>query len=601
MFEPPAIFREDSPWEEYTDSQGKKYWHHKITKRAQWDKPDELKTDAEREADGNPWKEHLNDGKKFYHNSKTNQSVWEMPEEYRLYLERVNAAKDPKDVFKQLLLDKGMTVTWTFEQVISETKDDERSKVIKIADRKQVFQDLQNELRRREVEEKRRKQEQLFRAFAELMDTHPGIDEYSSFREATDLAGKDQRWINVPERERRQMWDDYLDDRAKRKKENEKSTRKERMDALMKELENEPRLDVTYAWRQFTREYAESPNFKALAPLDRLQVFQDFIGPLEDAVEKRFKDQKQILSAQSRKARDVFRDVLRRRWAGGEINIATKWADFAQRVKEEAGYKLLAAAAGTTPAELFYDFVDDLERKFREDKRRVKSMMRSLNLKMTSGLAFEPWLTILKQHADFAIIDQSSIQKMFAELQERASRSEEKRRRRYAPAFLDAVKASGVSRESRWEVVRGSIVEQLKKTLGDDASHLTEGDMTLLFNEFKSSTPDSDEEEGMIREDPKDRQRRGRSRSSSRSASESRSKSRSRSRSGSPAPRRSSERSAERASDRYSSSRGKRKRDDRHRDGGDREPGPESRNPKRSKPSDTAHARADVEEGEVVD
>jgi hypothetical protein len=175
---PPA----DSAWEEYEDKEGKKYWHHKITRKAQWDKPDELKTPAEREADAMPWKEFLSEGRKYYFNEKTRISQWDMPEDYRLYLDRLNAAKDPKDVFKQLLLDRGMTVNWTFEQVISETKEDERSKLLKMADRKQIFQDLQQELRRREVEERRRKQEQLFKDFYELMESTPGIDEFSSFR-----------------------------------------------------------------------------------------------------------------------------------------------------------------------------------------------------------------------------------------------------------------------------------------------------------------------------------------------------------------------------------------------------------------------------------
>ena len=173
----------ESPWEEFEDSQGKKYWHNKNTRRTQWEKPEELKTAAEKEADSNPWKEFTSDnGKKYYHNSKTKESRWDMPEEYRQYLRKLEAAKDPKESFKQLMLDRGMTVNWTFEQVLSETKDDERAKSLKISDRKQLFQDLLSELKKREAEEKRRKQEQIAKEFFDLMDSHPNIDDYTSFR-----------------------------------------------------------------------------------------------------------------------------------------------------------------------------------------------------------------------------------------------------------------------------------------------------------------------------------------------------------------------------------------------------------------------------------
>eukprot|EP01122_Echinamoeba_exundans_P009068 TRINITY_DN3122_c0_g1_i1.p1 TRINITY_DN3122_c0_g1~~TRINITY_DN3122_c0_g1_i1.p1 ORF type:complete len:683 (-),score=167.76 TRINITY_DN3122_c0_g1_i1:599-2647(-) len=606
---PPA----DSPWEEYEDKEGKKYWHNKITRKAQWEKPDELKTPAEREADAMPWKEYLSDGRKYYFNEKTRIAQWDMPEDYRLYLDRINAAKDPKDLFKQLLLDRGMTVNWTFEQVISETKDDERSKLMKMADRKQIFQDLQQELRRREVEERRRKQEQLFKDFYELMESTPGIDEFSSFREAADLAGKDQRWINVPERDRRQLWDDYLVEKLRRKKEAEKALRKQSMDELMKDLESDSRLDVNYTWKKFVRDYEHNKHRTALNFLDQLQVFQDFIGPLEDAVEKRYKEKKDHLNFQSRKAREAFRELLKNRWVKGEIQISTKWRDFVQKIRHEEGYKLMTVAAGSTPAELFYDFIDDLEKKFRDDKRRVKSMMKSLNLEMTSSLAFETWLTILKQHDDFAVLDQSNIHLMFTSLQSRAKRSEEKRRQRAAPAFREALKRAAATRESRWEAVRIAVLDNLKAIGVDD--HLTEGDMILLFDEFKASVPDSDDEEGLIKEDEEEAapakerssrsSRRGRSPSSSRSASSSRSRSRSRSRS----PTRSRSPGRRASSDRHS--RGKRRRDDRASGGRDYDAPPtESPSaPKRHKvsessspaPTQSHSVPQDVEEGELVD
>jgi hypothetical protein len=402
----------------------------------------------------------------------------------------------------------------------------------------------------------------------------------------------------------------------RRKKEAEKALRKQSMDQLMKDLEADSRLDVNYTWKKFDHDYQRNQHKSALALPDQLQVFQDFIGPLEDAVEKRYKEKKEHLNFQSRKAREAFREILKNRWLKGEIQITTKWREFVQKIRHEEGYKLMTVAVGSTPAELFYDFIDDLEKKFRDDKRRVKNMMKSLNLEMTSSLAFETWLTILKQHDDFVVLDQANIHLMFSSIQSRAKRSEEKRRQRAAPAFREALKRAAATRDSRWEAIRVTVLDNLK-AIGNE-EHLTEGDMVLMFDEFKASAPDSDEEEGLIKEDEeeaapvKERSsgrstRRGRSRSSSRSASSSRSRSHSRSRTRSRSPGRRSSTGGDRHS------RGKRRRDDRS-SGRDYDapassaPTESPSAPKRQKVSESPSAASapsrapqDVEEGELVD
>ncbi|VDN14303.1 unnamed protein product [Dibothriocephalus latus] len=69
-------------WVEHTSHDGRKYYYNTVTKVTTWEKPDELKTTAERLLALCPWKEHKSDsGKPYYFNTQTKQSVWTKPQE----------------------------------------------------------------------------------------------------------------------------------------------------------------------------------------------------------------------------------------------------------------------------------------------------------------------------------------------------------------------------------------------------------------------------------------------------------------------------------------------------------------------------------------
>jgi hypothetical protein len=57
---------------------------------------------------------------------------------------------DPREQFKLLLADKGMLPSWTWEQAMNATKNDSRWKLLKMSEKKQVFQEYANDLRRDE-------------------------------------------------------------------------------------------------------------------------------------------------------------------------------------------------------------------------------------------------------------------------------------------------------------------------------------------------------------------------------------------------------------------------------------------------------------------
>lgn len=69
-------------WSEHKAPDGKTYYYNSVTKQSVWDKPEELKSTAERLLSVCPWKEYKSDtGKTYYHNITTKESTWNIPPE----------------------------------------------------------------------------------------------------------------------------------------------------------------------------------------------------------------------------------------------------------------------------------------------------------------------------------------------------------------------------------------------------------------------------------------------------------------------------------------------------------------------------------------
>jgi hypothetical protein len=70
----------------------------------------------------------------------------------------------------------------------------------------------------------------------------------------------------------------------------------------------------------------------------------------------------------------------------------------------------------STPAELFYDFIEDLEEKYAKDKKKIKDIMRDNNIKVTQSTTFEEWMAQLNSHEKFTSIEANHLRILFDEV-----------------------------------------------------------------------------------------------------------------------------------------------------------------------------------------
>ncbi len=82
-------------WTEHKAPDGRTYYYNAATRQSVWEKPDELKTEAELMLSKCPWKEYTSEqGKVYFHNTKTKESVWTVPKELQDLKDKIEKEKE---------------------------------------------------------------------------------------------------------------------------------------------------------------------------------------------------------------------------------------------------------------------------------------------------------------------------------------------------------------------------------------------------------------------------------------------------------------------------------------------------------------------------
>lgn len=406
-------------WTEHKDASGQIFYHNRITNESSWEKPNELKSEFEKE-ERTPWKEYLDDqSRKYYVNSITNETTWNMPEEYQLYLKKMEDHRkkleedsetplekmlrtvfpdEPaKNKFARLLaLERHMLSSWTWDQCISATFEDERSKQLKMAERKQVYQQLVQKLKIYEAEEKKRKEIQMVDDFFDMLDSWSEIDKYTTFREVSEKFDLHPAFLALGnnEKERLRLFSDYKLAKERKARAAAKQEQEKRIDDF-KQLMIEAKLSTQTTWKQFVDEFASQPSFQALEAIDRIDAFAHYIGKLERQDDEQLAATRRKNRTISRKAREGFRSLLLERFSAPShstlptvpptqtfLDAHTTWRSFQPLVLNDPRYQAMLTVSGSTPAELFYDYISDLQDRYAKERRKVKNLAKSLGLRV---------------------------------------------------------------------------------------------------------------------------------------------------------------------------------------------------------------------------
>jgi len=430
-----------SAWTEHTHSDGRRYYYNKVTKASSWDKPEALKS-KEEQLNTTSWKEYKTaDGRDYFYNPVTKQSVWEMPPELkRLRQAQQEESEEEKEeekgeeeewktpeerraAFRELLGEKDVKVNMKWEEALKLINEDRRFNALASAgERKQEFAVYITQKKKREKEEEREKKKRAKDDFHEALQKWSELKLTTRYKDAAEEFCDESFFELMEEEDRDELFQDFMDEFEKKAKEDRRSKRKEYVEKVKKSYDEKEDISVTSRWRDVQDILREEETFKWLSKLEALTSWEEWVGEGE---KKEIETKSKANFRLARKKRDTFRDLLKEHFDGGKFTATTSWKEYAKVVYESEAYIGLIGLSGSTPHDLFDDFVEGLHEKYKEERAQIKKWAKAAGVVVTSSSTYEEFAGKIKHEEGFAQIATETCRNVFDSLLAKAKEQDE--------------------------------------------------------------------------------------------------------------------------------------------------------------------------------
>jgi pre-mRNA-processing factor 40 len=240
-------------------------------------------------------------------------------------------------------------------------------------------------------------------------------------------------WLNVPEKERKDLFEDIFYLLEKKEKEEAKNLKKRNIQVLKNILESMVKVTYKTRWSETQKLLFKDPYFTQDMELqnmdkeDALIVFEDHIRSLEkehfDDIEKK----KRFVKREERKNRDSFLCLLDELVHQGKLNSMSRWADLYSVISADERFNVMLYQSGSSPLDLFKFYVDDLKARFHEDKKVLKEILKEKKFEVEIGSSFEQFSELVNSDKRIATVEPNNIKLMFSNLLEKAELKEKER------------------------------------------------------------------------------------------------------------------------------------------------------------------------------
>ncbi|XP_044850984.1 pre-mRNA-processing factor 40 homolog B isoform X4 [Mauremys mutica] len=559
------------PWSEHRAPDGRVYYYNCSSKQSTWEKPDELKSKAELLLSRCPWREYKSDtalieeeaaGKLQETPSAASSpslssaattdtetaggeeqeppalgSAAQRPEEAALQQEEVTSSGDPgrqeeeeeeeggagerctcswstkdeaKLAFKELLKDKGVPSNTSWELAMKMIVDDPRySALPKLSEKKQAFNAYKAQREKEEKEEARLRAKEAKEELQRFLEQHERMSSITRYRKAEQMFGEQEVWAVVPERDRKEIYDDVLFFLAKKEKEHAKQLRKRNIQALKNILDSMSNVSFQTTWSEAQQYLMDNPTFAEDQDLqnmdkeDALICFEEHIRTLEKEEEEEKEKTRLRERRQQRKNREAFQNnrlllaqaFLDELHDKGQLHSMSTWMELYPSLSADARFANMLGQPGSTPLDLFKFYVEDLKARFHDEKKIIKDILKDRGFSVEVNTTFEDFAHVISFDKRAATLDAGNIKLTFnsllekAEAREREREKEEVRKlRRREAAFKSMLRQAAPALEpgSSWDEVRERFVSDLafeQITLESERIRLFREFLQVLENE----------------------------------------------------------------------------------------------------------------------
>ncbi|KAI5779226.1 hypothetical protein EDC01DRAFT_621657 [Geopyxis carbonaria] len=449
MMTPAERALQDLPWKEHKAQDGRSYWYHAQTRETTWEMPDSYKLALEkaRQSTVVPTQTFVAGGTQFSQNNERALAIpgqmmeagsdgvakpMAIPSSFssdNRNEPQYSTYDEAESAFVKLLRRNNIGADWTWEKTMRAIIKEPQYRALKDPkDRKAAFENYIVELKQQEQEKAKDRIAKLRQDFSVMLKSHPEIEHYTRWRTARPIIEGETIFRSTSnEDERRQLFNEYITELRKSEQENEGKIRKEAVDdlfLLLKSLEMEPytRWSEAQTIIQQNEHFQSEAKFQALSQLDVLIAFENHIKFLE----RDFNDQRQrtktIKSRKERKNREGFMAVLNELRSKGEIRAGTKWKHVYPLIKDDERYQNMLGQSGSTPLDLFWDVVEDMERDVRLKRTLVEDVLGEHRFTIDESTSFQDFADVLKRDSRTAQYDRDTSTLLFEKLREKIVR-----------------------------------------------------------------------------------------------------------------------------------------------------------------------------------
>lgn len=302
--------------------------------------------------------------------------------------------------------------------------------------------------------------------------------------------------MNVPEKDRRDLYDDIVIILEKKEKEDAKNLRKRNIKVLKDILESMTKVTYKTRWSEAQKLlfrdafFIQDTDLQNMDKEDALIVFEDHIRQLEREHGEDLEKRKRWMRRQERKSREAFLCLLDELREQGKLTPNSIWLDLFSMISADERFGLMLSQTGSTPLDLFKFYVDDLKTRYHEEKKIIKEVIKEKKIEVELTTTIEEFIEALKSGEDGRLsqIDAGNIKLTYQSLIEKAEqkekerqRDEQKKAKKTESAFRSMLKKHEINETSRFE--------DIKTKLADDEAYSSVGDekeCERLFNEYVS-------------------------------------------------------------------------------------------------------------------
>ncbi|XP_073949464.1 pre-mRNA processing factor 40 [Choristoneura fumiferana] len=372
-----------SPWSEHKAPDGRTYYYNSVSKQSLWEKPDDLKTPAEKLLSACVWKEYTTDaGRLYYHNIETKESSWVVPPELQEIKDKIAAEEAAHMALNGDLppgevplpgspatpaggssaLDEAMAKTLASidPALVSSIPIPEDIEPEDVASPAQAL-DIAEPVAEPQYKDKK----EAIEAFKELLK-EKNISSNATWEQCVKIISKDPRYTAFKKlNERKQAFNAYKTQKVKDEREELRLKTKKNRENLEEFLLSCDRVTSMTKYYKCDDMFSNLEIWRCVPDADRKDIFEDCIF----TITKREKEEAKALKKRNMK---MLAQVLENM---NEITYSSTWSEAQVLLLENSAFKNDVSLLGMDKEDaliVFEQHIKNLESEYAQEKEQLK-------------------------------------------------------------------------------------------------------------------------------------------------------------------------------------------------------------------------------------